>query len=126
MTPRRTGPDTGRDQCGAATVVAVAACLLLATVTAACVGAAGIVVSHRRAEAAADLAALAAAQAVQAGRHGCAAAQRVGSANGAELTACSVSGFDVTVEVTVTSARLLGHSVGLAGRARAGPVRHGP
>ena len=54
--------------------------------------AAGTVVAHRRAQLAADLAALAAAAEVRRGGHGCAAAGRIAAANQAELRSCRPPG----------------------------------
>jgi len=72
--------------CGAAVV-----CALLA-----------VVVAHERAVAAADLAALAAADRLDdAPRLACTAAETVAAANGARLRGCTVDGFAVTVTVEV-------------------------
>ena len=51
----------------------------------------------------------------------CEVAGRVAQANGAEVTACSVAGEDVTVEVSV-GARVLGAARSATSAARAGPV----
>jgi secretion/DNA translocation related TadE-like protein len=90
------------------------------------VGAAlGVVVAmfaaHRRAQAAADLAALAAAVALVRGQEPCPAARRIATANDAEMTGCVPRGMDVVVEVRVVGPRWLGQTADLTGRARAGP-----
>ena len=110
------------DQRGAATVLAVAmtGVLLLAGAAAGVVGA--IVVAHRQAQAAADLAALAGASTLAVGGgDACRAASGVATANDAELRSCSVLGSDVLVEVVVAGPRWLGQDQDLVGTARAGP-----
>ncbi len=98
----------------AAMVVAV----LTVTVAVAQIGAA--VLARHGAQAAADLAALAAASAVPAGSaEACERARDVAAAMGASVTACAVTGPDVTVQVSVRA----GLGVGEArAAARAGPV----
>jgi secretion/DNA translocation related TadE-like protein len=81
-----------------------------------------MVVAHRAAQSAADLAALAGARGAAAGRDACAVAVETASANGARLTACGVSGRVVDVEVEVRGPHWLGQSADLAARARAGPA----
>lgn len=109
---------------GAATVLAVALVALLVSFAVACGLAVAAVGTHRRAEAAADLAALAGAQAVQSGDDGCAAARRIARANGARLDRCLLLGFDVVVTVRVAGPALAGGDALLA-RARAGPDQPG-
>lgn len=106
---------------GAATVLVVACLGLLLLVGCALAVVAAMVTAHRSAQAAADLAALAGAGAVQDARDPCAAAAAVAADNGARLVRCSVAGDDVTVEVEVTGPRWLGQPHDLAARARAGP-----
>ena len=95
-----------------------------------CVGCAAMdlaaaVSARHRAEAAADLAAIAGAAAVGAGRDGCAAAARVAAANQAQVSTCVVaSDASVTVAVTVLlppALRRLVAREGAHGLARAGP-----
>ena len=100
-------------------VVGLTGVLVTVTVLVAVVG--GVVADQRRVEAAADLAALAGAGAVQAGRDGCAAARLVADRNGGDLRRCAVDGDVVTVEVGRDSQVVLGR-LALVGRARAGPV----
>lgn len=109
---------------GAATVlvVALSGLLLLVGAGASVVGA--LVVAHRTAQAAADLAALAGAATLGdwSGRDPCAAAGEVAGANGAELAACSVEAEEVVVEVRVRGPRWLGQDQDLSAQARAGPA----
>ena len=98
-----------------------------AVLLAAALGVSGLIqaqVAAGRARTAADLAALGGATAlssVLAPGDPCEVAGRVARANGAEVTACTVTGEDVTVEVSV-GARVLGVARTAASAARAGPV----
>lgn len=95
---------------------------MLITVAVACGVAAGAVLAHRRAQSAADLAALAAATAAQGGSDPCGAAARVARRNHAILRACSVTGWDASVRVSVDGPRMAGMTMRLPARARAGPA----
>lgn len=106
---------------GAATVLVVACLTLLMTLGAALGLVGAIVGAHRTAQAAADLAALAGAQARQHGADACRAAQGVAGANGAELVHCALVGADVLVTVRVRGPRWLGHRGDPEASARAGP-----
>jgi secretion/DNA translocation related TadE-like protein len=117
-------PDRAPGQEGSATVLVIGICLAAFVLLAALGGLGGAAVARHRAQSAADLAALAAADVLVGGSGGspCAAAGRVVAANGGDLGSCEVSGQ--VVEVTVLGrppgpiARL-----GLArARARAGPA----
>lgn len=113
------------DQRGAATVLVVAMTGVLLLVGAGTGVVAAIVVAHRTAQAAADLAALAGATALaDPARAGdpCAVAGEVATANAASLTSCTVEDRDVLVEVTVPGPRWLGQDRDLVGSARAGPA----
>jgi secretion/DNA translocation related TadE-like protein len=115
-----------REERGSATPFAIA-CLGLLVLLAAGLGVvAAMVHAHRRAQSAADLGALAAAQALAAGADGCAAGGRVAGANGADLTSCRVTGREVRLRVEVTGPRWLGQSADLTAEARAGPAGPGP
>jgi len=109
---------------GSATVWVVALAGVLAAIGVAAVLVGAAVVGRHRATAAADLAALAAAEhAVRGDPGACAAAGEVAGANGAWLTACTVGGgavVEVAVEVPVRLGPLGVSRAG--GRARAGPV----
>lgn len=110
-----------RDEAGAATVVAVACAGVVLLVGAALGVASAMVVDHRRAQSAADLAALAGASAGQRGDDACAAAAELASENGASLIGCQFDGTDVVIVVRVRGPRWLGQVGDLEGQARAGP-----
>jgi secretion/DNA translocation related TadE-like protein len=107
---------------GAATVLAVSFLGVLLLVGSALAVAGAMVVAHRAAQSAADLAALAGARVDAAGTQPCEAAAKVAAANDARLTACTVTARSVTVEVTVAGPRWLGQPHDLTARARAGPA----
>jgi secretion/DNA translocation related TadE-like protein len=111
-----------RDDAGFAAPAAVALTGLV--LVAALVGAAmgRVLVDQRRAAAAADLAALAAATALQVGGSPCSAARRSASRNGAELSGCAVAEEQVRVELVVSTPALLGRVVRVAATAHAGPA----
>ena len=109
----------GDDGLAAPLVVVLAGVLVVVTVLGAALG--RLLVDQRRASAAADLAALAGASAVQHGADGCQAAAEVAAANGAALGACVVLGQRVRVQSRLTSPTLLARVVRLRGVAEAGP-----
>jgi len=111
----------GRGDRGAASLLVATCVALLLTIGAALGVVAALVRSHRSAESAADLVALAAASARQRGDDACGVAARLARANAAELVTCSVLGDDVLVEVEVTGPRWLGQTSDLSAQARAGP-----
>ncbi len=82
-------------------------------------GVTALVVDHRRAQAAADLAALAGAGAPT---DACGAAARIAASNGALLIGCTQWGADLVVTVTVTSAAWPRHDLRVSAQARAGPA----
>jgi secretion/DNA translocation related TadE-like protein len=82
----------------------------------------GAVVDHRRVASAADLAALAGAQALQDGRPGCATAGAVARRNGARLTGCTVTGPVLSLGAARTTRSVLGHRLVVRSTARAGPA----
>ena len=110
-----------RDQRGAAVVVGLALTGVLLVVTTACVGSAAIVLAHRRAQVAADLAALAGAGALQRGAAPCGVARTIAARHGAALTGCLVDGVTVVVATAVVLPPALGGGETPA-RSRAGPV----
>jgi secretion/DNA translocation related TadE-like protein len=110
------------DERGAGSVLAVAMMGLLVTVTIAAAGVVGVIATHRTAQAAADLAALAGAAALQDGGDACAQAATVAGRNRAQLNGCDVDGWNVTVVVTANTARLPGGVLDLRARGRAGPA----
>jgi secretion/DNA translocation related TadE-like protein len=110
-------------EAGSATPVAVAMMAVLVTITVACVYLGSAVVARHRAQAAADLAALAAAGGLARGAQAaCARAVAVAEAMRTAIADCSVAGLDVVVAVDVSVA--LGRlGIGTARAvARAGPV----
>ncbi|WP_447644648.1 Rv3654c family TadE-like protein [Nocardioides zeae] len=120
MTSRR-GRRSVPDQRGAATVTALALIGVIGMVATVLAVGAGLFVEHRRAQAAADLAALAGAGAVRDGDP-CAAAAATAGRNGAEVTSCEVLDRDVRVVVAVRRSYPGGWDVVVEGAARAGPV----
>ncbi|MGO4258163.1 Rv3654c family TadE-like protein [Marmoricola sp. RAF53] len=109
-----------RGERGAATVAALGLVGLLLLVAGAAAGAVGMVVGQRRVQAAADLAALAAASALQQARAPCEAGAEIASRHRVRLTGCRVEGeeVDVSVELELPSV-FAGRTI--RGRARAGP-----
>lgn len=111
---------------GAATVLAVAMTGVLVLLGAAAGVVGAIVVAHRTAQAAADLAALAGASAAShASGDPCVVAAAIAERNDAQLAACTTDGRAVEVEVVVEGPRWLGQDRDLAARARAGPAGAG-
>lgn len=93
---------------------------LLVFVAVVAVGVSTVVVGHRRAQAAADLAAIAGATALRDGQDPCAEAGAVADGNGAELAECSVAGATVAVVARLRLPAALGDRW-VRARARAGP-----
>ena len=117
---RSAGADTG-----SASVYVLAGLALVGLLASALLAVVVAIGARHRAEAAADLAALAGASAHQRGSDACTEARVVASANGAVLVACHVDpGGDVAVAVTVRLPALLaGRGLSPAGAsARAGPA----
>lgn len=114
---------SNRDERGVGTVLGLTMIALLTMFALVVAGVTTLVDAHRRAQAAADLAALAGAQGRAAGRDPCAAAAQVAGRNDARLTSCRLDGTDVLVEVAVSAPRSLGLRDPLPARARAGPVQ---
>ncbi|GAC1385920.1 MAG: hypothetical protein NVSMB48_23800 [Marmoricola sp.] len=77
-----------------------------------------LLVAHREAQSAADLAALAAAANSADTDRGCGLAATVAAANKARLVSCQVDGTTVVVDVEV---RVAGRTTEVHARARAGP-----
>ena len=112
----------GRPEDGAGTVLAVAMLGVVVTVTVAAGGVVGVIASHRAAQSAADLAALAGAAALQDGGDACQQAALVAQRNHARLRRCQVQEWNVAVVVAADTARLPGGVLDLEARGRAGPV----
>lgn len=106
---------------GAATIIVLYMGLLTVLLASVFAAAGAAVVARHRAEAAADLAALAGAARAMAGEPAaCARAGVIAAANGARLVTCRLDGWDLVVDVVVTPGVALG---GLAtASARAGPA----
>ncbi|HEY3001734.1 MAG TPA: Rv3654c family TadE-like protein, partial [Kribbellaceae bacterium] len=89
------------DERGSGTLIVIAAALLVLSAGLAAVLWAGVSTARHRAAAAADLAALSAARAVQSGGDACETAGRIAGLHGAELAGCRVEGAEVQVVVGV-------------------------
>ena len=108
-----------RSELGGATVLIVAMAGVLMFVMTGLAAAGGLVTAQRRAQAAADLAALAGASRPD---DACARAGEVAAANAAVMEACRLDGADVTVEVSVAGPRVPWRDVRVTAEARAGPA----
>ncbi|MDR7254736.1 secretion/DNA translocation related TadE-like protein [Nocardioides sp. BE266] len=103
---------------GGATVLVVAMAGVLLFVTVGLSAAGGLVTAQRRAQAAADLAALAGATSQA---DACADAAWIAAANDGRLTDCQVRGRDVLVAVMVQGPHVPWREVHVTAEARAGP-----
>ena len=84
----------------------------------------GVLVAERRAQAAADLAALAGASAAQRGEDACGAASRMAALNAARIASCAVDGAggrEVVVSVERDGPVLWGREITVRASARGGP-----
>jgi secretion/DNA translocation related TadE-like protein len=109
-----------RDE-GSSTVLVLGFVTVLLLVGGLVASAASLVVTRHRAEAAADLAALAAAgRAFEGQLAACAAARHVAVAQGVRLLGCRLDGLDAVVEVGVRAPGRLGELGLVHGRAKAG------
>ena len=106
------------DDAGGATVVVVAMAGVLMFVMVGLAAAGGLVTAQRRAQAAADLAALGGATVPS---DACAQAGLVAGANAATLDECHVDGAVVTVVVSVAGPHVPWSRVRVTAEARAGP-----
>jgi len=107
-------------------LIVIAASGLLMFVGLALGGVAAIVLAHRSAQAAADLAALAGASAAATGVDACSAAMRIAEANKSSVVRCELVGEIATVVVRVDGPLLVGRRYAVTAEARAGPVDHVP
>lgn len=114
----RSPAEVGDD--GGATVLVVAMAGVLVFVMVGLAAAGGLVTAQRRAQGAADLAALAGAGMPD---DACAEAGRVAAANAAALDTCAVVGQDVSVTVSVAGPTVPWAEVRVTAEARAGPGR---
>ena len=111
-----------RDEAGIAVPMVVVGMALVTTVAIVVALLGRLLADQRRADSAADLAALAGAAAVQRGEPPCEAVAWAVTRNGARLGSCTVEGEHVRVEVVRRSASFLGRELEVAGAAHAGPV----
>ena len=112
-----------RTERGQGVVLALPLVGVLVTVTVMLAVLGSVVVAQRRAQSAADLAALAGGAADQRGHDACAAAAGLARRNGAVLEACRVLDGAVSVRAVLEVSGLLGRSVTVRAEARAGPTR---
>jgi secretion/DNA translocation related TadE-like protein len=103
------------------TALTVVVAVGLVVLTIAAVAGARVLVTQRRAAAAADLGALAGAVALQRGQDGCAAARRLVRRSGAQVEQCGVEGDHVRVTVVRDAGTVAGRRLRVAARAHAGP-----
>ena len=111
-----------RDEAGVVTIWGVALIGLLTLLAVVAFVLVGVVAGHRRAQAGADLAALAGAGTLRDGGDACASAARIAASNDGELARCEVEGWNVRVVVRVRVPGLFGREHVLRGRAVAGPA----
>lgn len=110
-----------RSERGAATVLVVAMAGVLIFVMTGLAAAGGLVTAQREAQAAADLAALAALAGASYVDEACVRAREVAIANGAALERCRRDGDEVTVAVSVPGPRVPWRDIRVTAEARAGP-----
>jgi len=108
---------------GVATVWAALLIAVLSLITLVAAGLVGVIAARHRAEAAADLAALAGAVAARDGNDPCAAASIIAAANEATMLSCSELDRVVEVSVGVSASGLAGLDWEQVGVARAGPAQ---
>ena len=111
-----------RTERGSATVYIASALVGLTALAVAVSGFTALAATKHRAAAAADLAALAGAKALQEGVDPCASAADLAARNGAALDECTVDGRVVTVLARAQGPDLLGRSWTFESAARAGPT----
>lgn len=110
-----------RGEAGSASAGAVAWIGVITALAIACMLAVAVVTTHRRSQAAADLAALAGAQAAQRGEDGCRAAAINAERNRARIRDCVPIGADLLVTVVAVPPEVFGRALQVPARARAGP-----
>lgn len=114
---------TLRDERGSATIVGCFLMAALVVVTATLVHAGSAVAARHRAQAAADLAALAVAVALDRGREqACAQAERIATRMRVRVHVCRVDGWDAIVEVAAEVPAALPGAGEAVAIARAGPA----
>lgn len=120
---------TRRGERGAGTLLVAVAGLGVALLVAVALVAAGFAWARHRVDGAADLAAIAGAQAQRGGEDACAAARASARANDVELDACAVAGDEVEFVVSVRTSLPLAWrpwADRVAGQAHAGVVTGAP
>ncbi|GAY09300.1 Rv3654c family TadE-like protein [Pseudonocardia sp. N23] len=118
----RAGRRRGVDDSGVATVHAALAAVLVLGLAVVGIDLGGAVLARHRAEAAADLAGLAAAGDAALGQDAaCTRARTIAAGMDSTLRQCVLDGWDALVEVSTPRAAVLGNPEAL-GRARAGPA----
>lgn len=118
---RHVGPDHRPDS-GAGSVLVVSVIMVVLTALVASAALAAGYSARRQAAAAADLAAIAGAQAALAGVDPCVRAGAVAGANGGSLRHCVVDGLEVEVQVRMSVRRPFDWLPDPHRRARAGPA----
>lgn len=120
MTRRRTDND------GSATIHAATIVFLMTMLGVVSLQVAALARVQHTVTAAADLAALAAADAAAAGGDGCSAAREVARRNHATMTACRLDEAAATLEVSGTTAEMWGRTWTITRTARAAPSDYRP
>ena len=122
-----TGPTTESGDAGIATVWAAVAVTAILGLLLVGLDLGSVIAARHQAEAAADLAALAAAShAVHGEVPACARARRVAEQMGGRASVCHLSGWDALVEVEIGVRSTIATDGLAVGRARAGPTPSGP
>ena len=116
-----TRPGRERSEVGAATVLALAWILVLATMAWAGMLIAAAAARQHHVDGAADVVAVSAASRLQRGDNACAVALDFASRNDVVLRSCRVDGTDVVIAVTDWVSLGFGIRRDLVGKARAGP-----
>ncbi len=117
---------SGRADRGGATIWLLASGLLVVLLGAAMAGVGAAVVARHRAQAAADLGALAGAQhALPGEQEACARAASIVAAHGARMVTCRLDGLDILVTAAVSPAGYAALAGAAQASARAGPADAG-
>lgn len=114
----------GRREGGAVSSAAAGVAVLLVVVAGGALELGSAVRAKHAAAAAADLSALAASRAVDAGRDGCAAAEDVARQNGAEVVTCRLDAAVATITAEVRTPRWWGRGWSSRQTSRAAPVSY--
>lgn len=120
---RRPSADLRRDR-GAVSAAAVGVAVVLVIVAGGVLELGSAVRAKHAAAAAADLSALAASRAVEAGRDGCTAARDVARQNGAAVVTCRLDAAVATITTEVRTPRWWGRGWSSRQTSRAAPVSY--